>query len=112
MINTSHISWDIKVPFIHYTEPGAKNERVVFGQPSDDLEYHYDDRLASENYQKWKSSHQVDEISKNTPRYWQEVLRKFCDDSGLELGCIITAVNQGNGFQYLVFGCKRTNVLP
>jgi hypothetical protein len=107
------LNWDKKVPHIHYSELGATKERVVFGQQDDCLIYNYDDRLAGWNYEKWKSSREkttqeIDETLRGTPRYWQEVLRKFWDDQNLELGCIITAVNQSNGFQYLVFGCKHS----
>jgi hypothetical protein len=105
--------WDEKIPCIHYSEPGATKERVVFGLQDNRLTFNYDDRLRGWNYEKWKSSQeerkQAEGILPKTPRYWQEVLRKYWDDPKLELGCIITAVNQSNGFQYLIFGCKHSN---
>jgi hypothetical protein len=106
MLYGALIGWDAEVPFIHYSAQDATTERVVFGQHDDQLKYTYDDRLMQWNYKKWKSSRESVELPAGTPRYWQEVLRKFWDDPELELGCIITAVNQSNGFQYLIFGCK------
>jgi hypothetical protein len=101
-------NWDQKIPHVHYSEPEATKERVVFGLQDDRLTYNYGDRLAGWNYDKWKTSKQIEGIPSGTPRYWQEVLRKFWDDPELELGCIITAVNQSSGFQYLIFGCKHS----
>lgn len=108
MSNDSGLNWDKKVPYIHYSQPGATKERVVFGSEDDHLTYNYNDRLRSHNYDKWTSCQKTDEIPRGTPRYWQEVLRRFWDDPELELGCIITAINQSSGFQYLVFGCKHS----
>lgn len=108
MVDNECSTWNMKVPYIHYRDSGATKERVVFGRPDDLLHYNYADRLASEDYQKWKNSKEISGIASGTPRYWQEVLRKYWEDPGLELGCIITAVNQSNGFQYLIFGCKHS----
>jgi hypothetical protein len=108
--NYSPVNWDLdkKIPYVHYSEAWATTERVVFGLQDDRLTYNYDDRLCQWDYKKWQSSRQIEGIEKRNPRYWQEVLRKYWDDPELELGCIITAVNQSNGFQYLVFGCKHS----
>lgn len=70
------------------------------------MEYVYNDRL---DYKKWKSSKEaVVGILAGTPRYYQEALRQYWNDPELELGCIITYVNQNNGGQYFVFGYKRS----
>lgn len=108
MISNECSRWDIKVPYISYTASDATKERVVFGKPDNKLTYNYDDRLAEWDYKKWKSSRENAESRVGTPRYWQEILRKYFDDPGLELGGIITAVNQSSGYQYLVFGCKHS----
>lgn len=109
MIYGNCVGWDVKLPFIHYSAPGATTERVVFGRHDDEqLHYAYDDHLMQWDYEKWKSSRESVELPARTPRYWQEVLRKFWDDPGLELGCIVTGVNQSNGFQYFAFGYKRS----
>ncbi len=108
MSDDLELDWDNKIPLIHRSEPGATKERVVFGLQDDRLTFNYSDRLLGWNHDKWKSSKQVERIPSETPRYWQEVLRKYWDDPGLELGCIITAINQANGYQYLVFGYKHS----
>lgn len=97
---------DQKIPFAHYLDERYTNGDVtVYGSARDDLFYNYDDRLMSHgNHSAATAVANASSAAKNTPAWWIVYLKAIHGATRLDLRHIMTGVNKGNGFQYLVLG--------
>jgi hypothetical protein len=107
----STTNYEQKLPYAHYSDSRWDKPQLVFAAPDfrrdEDLQWEYDDRLQMWQYEKWlagaRSANEMD-LPSHSAAWYQQVLRVYYDDQGLELRWIFKGVYRGNGYQYCVFG--------
>lgn len=102
---------DTVLPYAHYTDDRFKEAQVVFGSKQSGLSWDYSDRLQQWSYEKYEQACDAAKESgakPRTARWALTMLRHYFDDQNLELGCIMTGFNLSNGYDYYVYGYRRS----
>lgn len=92
----------------HYTDTRFKTAQTVYGCQKNGLMYEYDDRLQQWDNDKHQESVEVaknSDAESKTAR-WFEVYLSHYHHKPVELCHIMSGVNLGNGYPYVIFGFK------
>lgn len=91
--------------------PGKEDysTRTLFGEASAGLTYDHSDRLQQWDHEKYQKAIEHPPSRPGCARFYQDMLRFYHDDPGLELKHVIEEYNVSNGYPYLVFGYKPGN---
>lgn len=94
--------------FLHYSDPYARLERTVFGQPKKQLFYNYSDRLFGKAWTEGLKK-AAEEAPKDSARYFEIALNNFHETDDVDLQHVILGCNMINGCSYLIFGYTNTS---
>jgi hypothetical protein len=103
---------DVVLPYASHRDDRFKEPQVVFGEERDGLSWDYSDRLWQWDHEKCKRSSEAAKESgakPRTARFALVMLQYYYDDPNLELVCIMTGFNPSNGYDYYVYGYRRSN---
>ena len=94
----------------HYLHdmPTFRSDQVVFGKEEDGLNWEYSDRLWGWDWDKAKAAWQksIDECHTKGSADQVESFLSLYFGKPVDLVCVISGVNRGNGYPYNVYGFK------
>lgn len=95
-------------PHYYHDMPMFEREQVVFGKKEDGLDWEYSDRLWQWDYKKaedsWKVANEAGHV-KGSANAIQAYLSAYFWKP-INLVCVISGVNRGNGYPYNVYGFR------
>lgn len=111
--STRHSTWhnrkDCKIQwFLHYSDPQSRTLFTVFGEPSKELFYNYEDRLFGERWNNGLDLAKEHGLEPGTPAYYEFALNHFHETEDVNLQHILLGCNSSSGYSYLVFGYTYT----
>lgn len=86
----------------HYTEDLFRHAQVIFGERGMGKHCAYSDRLMQWDYEAHKRAWEYanENCRRSTGRWYQEYLRAYYNNEGIEVTCIMSGHNLSNGYPY------------